>query len=173
MEKKRLEQHKRPGKPLETVDPETGEVLKGAFVFIPEKHRSPFGRDWFAVAQDAMTFLARNRKILGEEGFAVFCAMAGRLDFENFILIAQSDMARDLGMKPSNFSRAVKRLEELGIITRGPKSGRSPTFRLNPHVGWKGKAKEHFGALQKARAQGWSLIEGGQQGEQMDLPLQP
>ncbi len=82
----------------------------------------------------------------------MFCAMAGRLDFENFILIAQSDMARDLGMKPSNFSRAVKRLEELGIITRGPKSGRSPTFRLNPHVGWKGKAKEHFGALQKARA---------------------
>ena len=62
MGKKRLEQHKKPGKPLETVDPETGEVLKGAFVFIPEKHKSPFGRDWFAVAQDALTFLAKNRK---------------------------------------------------------------------------------------------------------------
>ena len=77
-------------------------------------------------------------------------------------------MARELGMKASNFSRAVARLESLGIITRGPKSGRSPTFRLNPKVGWKGKAKEHFGALQKARAQGWNLIDGGQQ---MDLPI--
>ena len=83
MGKKRLEQHKKPGKPLETVDPETGEVLKGAFVFIPEKHKSPFGRDWFAVAQDALTFLAKNRKTLGEEGFAVFspCRAAG---FEKF-----------------------------------------------------------------------------------------
>lgn len=115
-----------------------------------------------------MTFLAKNRKALGEEGFAVFCAMAGKLDFENFILIAQSEMARDLGMKPSNFSRAVSRLEALGIISRGPKSGRSPTFRLNPKVGWKGRAREHFGALQKARAHGWNLIEGGQQ---LDLPI--
>lgn len=168
MERKRLEQHKRPGRSLETVDPETGEVLKGAFVFIPEKHKSPFGRDWFAMAQDALTFLARNRKVLGEEGFAVFCALAGKLDFENYILVAQAEMARDLGMKPPNFSRAVQRLECLGIIERGPKSGRSPTFKLNPRVGWKGRAREHFGALQKARARGWDLVEGG---NQLDLPL--
>lgn len=167
---KRLEQHRMPRRTeLETVDPETGEVLKGAFVFIPEKHRSPFGKDWFAVAQDALTYLAKNRKTLGEEGFAVFCAMAGKLDFENFILISQADMARDLGMQPSNLNRSIKRLEELGILMRGPKSGRSPTFRLNPTVGWKGKSKMHFGALQEARKRGWNLINGGDQ--QLDLPL--
>lgn len=154
---------------METVDSQTGEVLTGNFVFIPDRHKSPFGRDWFAVAQSAMMFLAKNRKTLGEEGFAVFCALAGRLDFENYILVNQAEIGREMGMDRGNVNKSIKRLEALGILTRGPKSGVSPTFKLNPQVGWKGKAKAHFGALQQARAKGWKLIEG----DQMDLPLQP
>lgn len=169
---KRLEQHRMKkmgaGRTVETVDPSTGEVLKGVFAFVPEKHKSPFGKDWFAVAQDALNFLAQNRRYLGEEGFAVFCALASRLDFENYILVNQAEVARSMGMDRGNVNKAIKRLEELGILTRGPKSGVSPTFMLNPKVGWKGRAKEHFGALQKARANGWNLIEGGQQ---LDLPI--
>lgn len=168
--RKQLEQHRtgRAGS-VETIDPSTGEVLKGVFAFIPEKHRSPFGKDWFAVAQDALTYLAKNRKTLGEEGFAVFCALAGKLDFENYILVNQAEIARDMAMDRANVNKAIKRLEALGILTRGPKSGVSPTFRLNPQVGWKGKSKMHFGALQEARKRGWNLINGGEQ--QLDLPL--
>lgn len=156
-------------KNLETVDTETGEVLKGAFVYVPEKKKSPFGRDWFAVAQSAMMFLAKNRKQLGEEGFAVFCALAGRLDFENYILVNQAEIGREMGMDRGNVNKSIKRLEGLGILTRGPKSGNSPTFKLNPQVGWKGQAKAHFTALQQARAKGWKLVENHQ--EQPELPL--
>lgn len=148
------------GRSLETFDAKTGEVLEGAFVFVPQKKNSPFGQEWFAMSQNAMTFLAKNRKALGEEGFGVLMALGARLDFENFILISQADLARDLGMRPQNLSRAIRRLEELGIIDKGPKSGRSPTFRMNPHMGWKGKAKHHFTALQEAQKRGWRLIEG-------------
>ena len=136
--------------------------MEGAFVFVPKKGKSPFGQDWFAMAQDAMMFMAKNRRVLGEEGFAVFCALGSRLDFENFILVSQADLARDLGMLPQNIGRAVKRLEGLGVLTRGPKSGRSPTFRLNPKMAWKGGQKNHFSALQEAERKGWHLVEGGQ-----------
>ena len=57
---------------IETVDPETGEVLKGVFAFIPDRYRSPFGKDFFVMAQEALAYLAQNRRHLGEEGLAVY-----------------------------------------------------------------------------------------------------
>ena len=154
---------------IESVDKDTGEVLQGSFVYVPEKKKSPFGRDWFAVAQSAMMFLAKNRKMLGEEGFAVFCALAGRLDFENYILVNQAEIGREMGMDRANVNKSIKRLETLGILTRGPKSGTSPTFKLNPQVGWKGQAKKHFSALQQAKIKGWKLVSSDK--EQPELPL--
>jgi hypothetical protein len=142
-------------------------------VFVPEKHKSPFGKDWFAVAQTALDFLAQNRKYLGEEGFAVFCSLASKLDFQNYILINQAQMARDMHMDRGNLNKAIKRLEDLGILVRGPKSGISPTFRLNPNVGWKGKGKAHFGAIQEARAKGWKLVKGGKKGADQTDPDLP
>lgn len=172
MDRRRLEQHRMKagegkGRSIETVDPSTGELLKGVFAFIPDKHRSPFGKDWFAMAQDAMAFLARNRKQLGEEGFAVFFFLASRLDFQNYILVNQAEVGRELGMHRSNVNKAIQKLKGMGVLTEGPKSGVSPTFRLNPVVGWKGKAKEHFGALREAQKRGWTLIDN----EQLPLPL--
>ena len=144
---------------IENIDAVTGEVLQGTMMFVPEKKKSAFGKDWFAMAQDALSFLASNRKVLGEEGFAVFCAVASRLDFENFIQISQVQLARELGMSASNFSRAMKRLATLEIIVKGPKVGVSQTYRMNPSVGWKGSARNHFSALQEAKKMGWKVIE--------------
>lgn len=168
LEQRRMRAGKDKSRTVETVDPSTGEVLNGVFAFIPEARKSPFGKDWFAVAQDALNFLAQNRRSLGEEGFAVFCALASRLDFENYILVNQAEIARAMKMDRGNVNKAIKRLEALGILIRGPKSGVSPTFMMNPKVGWKGKTRNHFNALQQARAKGWNLIEGG---EQPELPF--
>ena len=152
---------------IESIDAVTGEVLQGTMMFVPEKKKSAFGQDWFAMAQNAMAFLAANRKILGEEGFAVFCTIASKLDFENFIQISQVQLAGELGMSPSNFSRAMKRLAALEIIVKGPKVGVSQTYRMNPSVGWKGSAKNHFSALQEAKAKGWKVIEN----DEPELPF--
>lgn len=150
-----------------TVDQVTGEVLKGNMVFVPEKKKSAFGDRWFAMAQNAMDFLATNRKLIGEEGFAVFFKIASRLDFENYIQVNQAELARELGMKPSSFSRAVKKLLELQVIMKGPKVGVSQTYRLNPSAGWKGSAKNHFTAMQEAKKKGWRVIDN----DQPELPL--
>lgn len=152
---------------LETIDAVTGEVLQGSMVFVPEKKKSAFGDRWFAMAQNAMDFLATNRKLIGEEGFAVFFKIASRLDFENYIQVNQAELARELGMKPSSFSRAVKKLLELQVIMKGPKVGVSQTYRLNPSAGWKGSAKNHFTAMQEAKKKGWRVIDN----DQPELPL--
>lgn len=152
---------------IESIDAVTGEVLQGSMMFVPEKKKSAFGKDWFAMGQEALGFLAGHRSVLGEEGLAVFCKVASKLDFENFIQISQAQLARELGMSPSNFSRAMKRLASLDIIVKGPKVGVSQTYRMNPTVGWKGSAKKHFSALQEAKAKGWAIIEN----DQPELPL--
>ena len=77
-------------------------------------------------------------------------------------------------MQRSNVSRALSRLIGLGIVSKGPTSGRVATYQLNPSIGWKGTAKNHFKALQDARKSGWTVIEGGASKaieNQQDLPF--
>lgn len=155
---------------LETYDKETGEIMQGSFVYVPPKKKSPFGDKWIMMGQESLDFLVENRKHLGEEGFAVFCALAARLDFENYILINQAELAQKIKMDRSNLNRSLKRLVDMGVIGRGPKSGRSPTFRLNPNIGWKGKAMHHFSAIQEAKVAKWKVIQGGKSDEQISKP---
>lgn len=156
--------------PSETYDPHTGEVQQGALVWIPRREGSQFGDRWFQMAQETLKTINSHRKELGFEGVVVFNALMARLDFENFIQVSQSEIGIELDMKPSNVSRAVRKLCDLGFIRRGPKVGRSSTFQLHPELAWKGKAKKHHTAKEQARQQGWSIIEGGAADEDPDQP---
>ena len=42
--------------------------------------------------------------------------MLADLDYENFIQIAQADIAETLGMQKTNVSRAVRALLDVGVI---------------------------------------------------------
>ena len=96
------------------------------------------------MAQDTLKRLNAERKALGLEGLVVFNALMARLDFENYIQVSQADIAAEVDMKPSNVSKAVSKLLELGFIRRGPKVGRSYTPTSSPGLAWKGKSKNHF-----------------------------
>jgi predicted transcriptional regulator len=147
--------------PSKTYDVKTGEVQEGTLLWVPKKARSQFGQDWFQMAQDTLKLINKNRKTLGMEGMAVFNALLSRLDFENFIQVSQTDLAAELEMKPSNVSRAVKKLIDHGFLKTGPKVGKSYTFQLHPELAWKGKTQKHFGAREMARKANWRIIEGG------------
>lgn len=141
------------------VDAETGEMLEGAVLgmFFP-KRQNGFNGGWLAMAQDALMALAKAD--LGDEARRVLFAILARLDFENYILLNQAELAESIGLKRGNFSRAVARLEEHGIIVRGPKAGRSVTFRLNPSYGWKGSASNHREALRaRMKTAGLSVVK--------------
>ena len=69
----------------------------------------------------------------------VLMALCAVLDFENFIQLSQSDLAKLIGMKKENVNRAMAELFERGIVIKGMKVGRSLTYRLSPTFGFKTK----------------------------------
>ena len=64
-----------------------------------------------------------------------------KLDFENYILIKQADVAIALRMPKQNVSRAMNVLLEKGVIHSGPKVGQVKTYRLDPSFDSKGGRK--------------------------------
>ena len=127
---------------------DTGEVMEGAVLgmFFP-KRQNGFREGWIAMAQNALIEIARAD--LGDQARRVLFVILGKLDFENFILVSQSEIAETISMHRSDVSKAIAKLEGEGIIVRGPKAGRSATFRLNPSFGWKGSAANHQKALKE------------------------
>lgn len=91
-------------------------------------------------SQEALELLALDQD-LTKESLRVLMFLMARLDFENWVQVAQKEMSDKLGIKKQNISKAVLLLENKGIILRGPKVGHSYAFRLNPYFGWKGKVK--------------------------------
>ena len=93
-------------------------------------------------SQDAALALAQDPVIAkSAEAYRVFMYLVSRLDFENYIQVAQTEIASDLGLKKQNVGRAIKILVERKVIIQGPKAGHSYSWRLNHDYGWKGKVK--------------------------------
>ena len=118
-------------------DTYTGEEY--GFPVIIGRKRSPY-QGWVMNNQEAMRILAKDKDIKGET-HRVLWYIGGILDFENWVHISITEIAKELEMSQPNVSRAIKLLEKKEVILRGPKVGRSHTFMLNPYFGWKGKVK--------------------------------
>ena len=127
---------------------DNGEVMEGALLrmFFP-KRKKGCGEEWIAMAQDALMAVAKMD--LGDEARRLLFAILAKLDYENYILLNQAEIGADIGMQRANVSRALGKLEAEGVLLRGPKAGRSSTFRLNPAFGWKGSAENHRKALKE------------------------
>lgn len=126
---------------------ESGEI-HGEVVLVAVPKRQNGFKGWVAMSQEAVEAIATNIK--DSEDLRVFLMLVAKLDFDNYIQVPQVDIAKALGMKRSNVSRAIKNLVERQILLKGPKAGRSWTYRLNPAYGWKGSAHNHRAALKKA-----------------------
>lgn len=122
----------------EYVDTASGEVLSGVPVFFAAKTKLPAA--FLMVFQQALTELAQDDRINWESA-RVLLLLMGRLSWENFIHIKQSELAEALQMRQSNVSRALRVLADAGYIEVGPRGSHS--YRLSIAVGWKGKAKTY------------------------------
>ena len=135
------------------VNEDTGEVIDGFVAVVKPKQRSSFERH-FTMNQAALEIIATE---LSHEQTKVLMILLSDLDYENYIQVAQIDIAQKLKMQKTNVSRAMKNLMMMEIILEGPKIGRSKTYRLNPQFGWKGTVTNH----KKALRNGLSVIQGG------------
>jgi len=142
------------------VDALTGEVLEGATLAVHyPKRTNGFQQGGFLhMAQEPSMKLATAR-LTGETQSVLWYAIA-KLDFENLLVMNQSEAAETLGMKQQNFSRAIAKLVAIDVIEKGPKVSGRNTYRLNPSFGWKGSAKSHRDALNARMKQaGLSLVK--------------
>lgn len=120
------------------VDKYTGEEF--GFPVIVGRKRNPYEKGWVMNSQEALEIVAKDKDIKGET-YRVLFFICARLDFENWVQISVTEIAKELGMHQPDVSKAMKVLETKEIILRGPKVGRSYAFMLNPDFGWKGKVK--------------------------------
>ncbi|MFL1552110.1 hypothetical protein ACI77I_23975 [Pseudomonas sp. D47] len=81
--------------------------------------------------------------VLTGEQLKVVLVLLTSLDYENFILVAQPDVADVLKMQQPNVSRAIKSLIGFGVILEGPKVGRIKSYCLNPQFDWKDAVMNH------------------------------
>src|SRR3712207_7503528 len=102
---------------LGVIDLATGEVLTGVPVWFGVKVQSPYGRRWVGMNQNFLEEFAARDDVHGET-FRVFIYLNAILDFDNIISVPQKDIARALKMCQPNISRAIKKLEELGVILK-------------------------------------------------------
>lgn len=119
---------------------------------VPKKQKNGF-KEWVAMGQNAMMMFARDgmgdlaTKNLTVTEYRVFWALAAHVEFENFILTPQTEIAAKMGLAKSHFSKALKRLVECGVFEKGPKIGRMVSLKMSPSFGWKGTAQNHVVAL--------------------------
>jgi len=97
------------------------------------KHKERFVMMW----DDSLRAIGMDKDLRGRP-MAVLVFIMGSLDFENYVAITQADLARELDIAPPNVSTAFKLLVEKGILQEGPRTGRTRSYRLNSHYGWKG-----------------------------------
>lgn len=78
--------------------------------------------------------LAREDELTGVD-LRVLFLLCARLDHENFMRVAQTEIAEALGKRAEHITRSIRKLEERKIILPGPRVGRSLVWRLNPDYG--------------------------------------
>ena len=96
------------------VDQTTGEEL-GGFVAVIRLNKVIIQRH-FTMNQAALITIANE---LNHDQMRVLMALLAELDYENYIQVAQMDIAEALTMQKTNVSRAVKNLIDFGIILEG------------------------------------------------------
>jgi len=124
---------------IKAYDKNTGKLIEGVPVWCGVK-RNPYSTGWIMNSQEALEIIAQDKEITGRI-HRVLWLLVANLDFENWIQISQRQICEKLEMKKQDVSSAIKILEKKEIILRGPKLGRSHSFRLNPNFAWKGDVK--------------------------------
>jgi len=120
---------------VDGVNQATGEVgkvpvLVGKRVRLKERYLLFF--------QDMIDKLSCDRRMTGERA-RVFLLLLCRCDWENWLYIQQAEIAKKSGLHPTQVSRSIRFLLEVGVIVKGPKMGGASAYKLNSHYVYKGK----------------------------------
>jgi hypothetical protein len=136
------------------IDSRTGEMFD--LVAVPRSSQH-IGGAFVMLTQIAVLDVAK-RTDLTDGDLRVLLALLGRLNWENWLMLDLTELSSEIGRERANTSRAIRRLVDAGVLHRGPKAGRSWTYRLDPELGWKGHPSARPKAIAEARAR-WGKAE--------------
>lgn len=131
------------------IDGETGEQtpVRTKWVAIREKTKHP--EDYYMAHHEGHRHLAKMR--LTGTMYAVMHSVLARLDYSSrFTLLSPTDIADEIGIRTEQVSKALAQLCQRGILTPGPKHGRTTGYKLNDTYGWKGHSDALI-ALRRAK----------------------
>ncbi len=141
-------------KGLATVWPEEeGQAPQTVYFQPPKKKKYPV--EWLNLWQNvdtgvSMTEQAEMEKPLTQTEYRVRDWLMGTIGIGNYVYVNQAEMCRRLRIDKKNASMAIKRLIELGILLRGPKSGRNNTYMVSPAFCFKGSLGEGVQVVNQA-----------------------
>jgi DNA-binding MarR family transcriptional regulator len=125
------------------TDTKTGKNIVPAITLIRHKWK---GESFFIGFQDAFITLAKmkvdkeQKKRVGAEAKNVLLFLLGKIEYENRVGVSQIEIARELGMKKQNVSRAIKALIEEGVLkVEDPLRKRRLRMTVSDKYVWRGK----------------------------------
>lgn len=142
------------------VDADTGEVFDLVAVPRAQRVQSNPGGGWLMAMQQGLGALATD-PTLTDGDLRVLTLLLSRLDWQNFLHLEVSGLARDLDRSREAVSRSVSRLVARGVLHRGPRVGRAYTYRLDPAYGYKGRPEGRAALAAEIEKRGWEVVNGG------------
>lgn len=98
--------------------------------------------------------------------------LMGTIGLGNFVFVNQAEVARELNVHKVTVCDSIKRLCEMQILLKGPKSGRSNTYMVNPAFCFSGHlgtgVKERTETIKQGKAKVLQFVQG-KEPQQMNL----
>ena len=107
------------------------------------------------IFQDSLIKIAKDKEFTSSAKTVLFFLM-GNLEFENYMLLRQVDIARELELDKSDVSKAMKFLINKEILLK-VKEGTTTAYKLNSDYGWKGKVSNM--EIEKERVLSQKIID--------------
>lgn len=145
---------------LATVWPEDSEQAPIHAYFTPPSKKR-YNTKWLLLWQGdtgidmSLQEQAKMQDPLTQTEYRVRDWLIGEIGIGNYVFVNQAECGRQLRIARTHVSAAIKRLISLGILLKGPKSGRSNTYMVNPAFCFSGALnngiKQRNEAIKQAR----------------------
>lgn len=123
-------------KGLATIWPDDEEQAPVTAYFTPPKTKN-YPVKWLLLWQDesdigvSMVEQAKSNEMTLTD-YRVRDFLMGTIGLGNFVFVNQAEVARELDVRKATVCDSIRRLCDMQILIKGPKSGRSNTYMVNP-----------------------------------------
>jgi len=114
------------------IDKNTGEKFHTLTPINPK-----YKKEWLAMFQESLELIAADRDLNGY-ALRVFLALLSKLDFDNYICIPHSEIAKITVIDRAHVTKAIGVLVNKQIIFKQQGVGNTNAYKLNPNIAWKG-----------------------------------